>query len=284
MKIEKLGFTDWLKDQDFEGILFDIDGTIVVGNNPMTGAKELLDYLRSSQTGFKFLTNDGSHSPEEKADIMAEGHVIVDKDEIITCSSVIADYAKKHNLINNKVFIFGDLGIPNYAELAGLEVETDILKLENCSGIIISEGEYNWLENITAAVNFYMHNPNRYLIIPNPDSYWPAEKKGYIGIGSGGIARFITTILDEAKVHIKPIYLGKPYSGIFDYAIEKLENETGTLNRNKIIMLGDSVRSDILGANNAQLQSGLILSGITDLHHLEDLEEEFHPNYIFNHL
>ncbi len=284
MKIENLGFIDWLKEQDLEGILFDIDGTIVVGNNPMPGAKKLLDYLRTSQIPFKFLTNDGSHSPEEKASIMAEGHIIVDKNEIITCSSVIADYAKKHNLINDKVFIFGDLGIPNYAELAGLEVENDISKLETCSGIIISEGEYDWLENITAAVNFYMHNPNRYLIIPNPDSYWPAEIKGNIGIGSGGIARFITTILEEAKINIEPIYLGKPYAGIFDYAIEKLEKETGRLNRNKIIMLGDSVRSDILGANNAKLKSGLILSGITDLHHLEDLGKEFQPNYIFTHL
>lgn len=54
-------------------------------------------------------------------------------------------------------------------------------------------------------------------------------------------------------------WIGKPYTNIFDYALEKTR-----ANKCKTIMIGDTLRTDIAGAKNAGLDSILIVGrGIT---------------------
>ena len=46
----------------FDAVLFDIDGTLVVGPRLLPGAAELISLLRHDGTPFFFLTNDGDHT------------------------------------------------------------------------------------------------------------------------------------------------------------------------------------------------------------------------------
>jgi hypothetical protein len=51
----------------FDAILFDIDGTLVYGPQPIPGAAEFLALLRRDGTPFFFLTNDGDHTRRQKS-------------------------------------------------------------------------------------------------------------------------------------------------------------------------------------------------------------------------
>ena len=51
----------------------------------------------------------------------------------------------------------------------------------------------------------------------------------------------------------KVIYFGKPYPEIYNFCIKKNE---------KILVIGDNIRTDIKGANNMKLDSLLITAGI----------------------
>ena len=125
-------------------------------------------------------------------------------------------------------------------------------------------------------------------MVPNPDIYWPNQRKG-ISIGAGGKARFICSILEEYGLQIKPVYLGKPYAALFDYAGKILAaryNLADTVFAEKIMVLGDSLFSDIKGANNSGHLSGLLLTGITTLEAVKKIDpgSDRYPDYIFRNL
>lgn len=122
------------------------------------------------------------------------------------------------------------------------------------------------------------------LLVPNPDSYWPNGRNGEFGIGAGGKARFICEILEEMGIAVKPEYFGKPYSAIYEYTVDLLKKRFGlpeNINYSKILMLGDSLKSDIKGANILGIKSGLTLTGITSAEAAMRAQDELKPDFIF---
>ena len=289
-KIHK-SFSEWWKSGNsdkFDALFLDVDGTLISGRYALPGAVELLNMLRSDQVPFCLLTNDGNHSLEEKSWILKKRGLNVESDEIISCSSVLEDIAEKNNYKGSLFFVLGELGNPDFAELAGFKITRDTGVINECRGIIIGEGSYNWQENINAALNYYILNDSEnIMIVPNPDSYWPSSPNGEIGIGAGGKARFIQSLLKEYGIKIKPLYLGKPYKPVYRYALKYLRNKFGISRRltgKRTLMLGDSILSDIRGANRAGFSSGLLLSGISSVNHINPNKKADNPDFIFESL
>lgn len=288
MKIEKK-FLDWWKEHcdNYDAIFFDIDGCLISAQAALPGAVELITYLRNSQFPFSLLTNDGNHSLEEKSVILQNSGVDISCEEIVSCSSVLKPLAKKNGYIGKKFFVMGELGNPHFAKLADIDVVTDCSKIDSCMGVIVGEGVYNWQDNINAVINYFITGESRLMIVPNPDSYWGNGSNGEIGIGAGGKARFLCTILREYGIKIKPLYLGKPYAPVYRCALKNLRdrfNLPASVKGKRILMIGDSLLSDIRGANRVGFSSALVLSGITNVDHLENLRKNCQPNFIFNSL
>ena len=279
-------FLKWWKRNrcEFSALLFDIDGTLISGRKAMPGVPALIRQLEDSGFPFYLLTNDGNHSTREKSLLLKKAGLEIKPDEIISCGDALKPFARENSLAGEKFFVMGDLGKPNYAEKAGLKIERRTKKINECAGVIVGEGTYNWQSNISSAMNYFIRYPERPLIVPNPDSYWPNGSNGELGIGAGGKARFICTILGDYGIKLKPVYLGKPYRAIFNYAFEILKTRFGlpsNLPRKRVLMLGDSLASDIRGANRFGFTSGLVLTGITNHEHIRKAKPSFKPDYIF---
>ncbi len=286
VNIEKSFFEWWEKhEKEYNAILFDVDGTLIAGEHTTPGAEKFIDYLRKIHFPFTLITNDGNRSIAEKCKLMEKRGLKISHNELISCGSALQNLAETKGYVGKKFFAMGELGNPDFAELAGMIVERDPDKIDNCHGIIIGEGIYNWQLNINAVLNYFILNTERKLmIVPNPDSYWPSGKNGGIGIGAGGKARFICTILKEYGIKIKPVYLGKPYNPIYRHAIKHLHknfNIVAETAPEKIIMLGDSLASDIKGANKMRFTSALVLTGITNMNHVKKANKQSVPDFIF---
>ncbi len=286
MKILKETFLEWWKknSRGYRALLFDIDGTLIAGRKVMPGASSLIKCLEGTKFPFYLLTNDGNHSTEEKSIMLKRAGLNIRPDRIVSCADALAPFTERNMLKGKKFFVMGDLGKPNFAEKAGLKVERLTRKICECQGVIVGEGTYNWQSNINAAMNFFIKYPDRFLVVPNPDSYWPNGASGELGIGAGGKARFICTILADYGIRKKPTYLGKPYPAIFNYAFEILIrkfNLPANLQKKQVLMLGDSLASDIHGANSFGLTSGLVLTGITNQDHIKKAKPSFRPDFVF---
>ena len=63
-------------------------------------------------------------------------------------------------------------------------------------------------------------------------------------------------MLEEA-LNIEAIYIGKPSRYIFDTTLDSMDLR----DRNRVLMVGDKISTDILGAKNAGVRSALIRTG-----------------------
>ncbi len=289
MKVEG-SFLKWweLNSCGYSAMFFDIDGTLISGGRALPGAAEVIQTLRDSQFPFCLLTNDGNHSLEEKREILKRGGLHISTDEMVSCGSALKVLAAERGYAGKRFFAMGELGNPDFAELAGMRVVRDTSKISHCEGVIVGEGCYNWQSNINAVLNFFIsRGGDAVMIVPNPDSYWPNGSNGEIGIGAGGKARFVCTILKEYGIKVKPIYLGKPYTPVYRCALRHLSElhaMPARVPRKRILMLGDSLFSDIRGARRAGFSSGLLLTGITNTSHVGRAPDHSRPDFIFKSL
>ena len=84
-------------------------------------------------------------------------------------------------------------------------------------------------------------------------------------------------------VEIEPIYLGKPHAAIYEHTLYELERRFGVEPEPEcILMLGDSLASDVRGANRAGFTSALVLTGITTPEMAANADGELRPGLIFD--
>ena len=88
------------------------------------------------------------------------------------------------------------------------------------------------------------------MICSNPDKFVFDGKVKKFVLQVGSIAEYYKTI--GGKV----IYIGKPHSEIYNYALKKLN-----FKKNKVLMIGDNTQTDILGARNYGIKSALVIDG-----------------------
>lgn len=279
-------FLDWWqrKYSEFDALFLDIDGTLSVGENPLAGAPQLIKWLYEKSFPFRLLTNDGDHSPEEKSKLLARAGVQVQPDVIISCAHGLPQlYINGGNITDNH-YLMGNLGKPCYGETAGLRIERQLSNIDECQKVIIGEGKYDWRIQFNAVFNAFMRDPEKCLIVPNPDSYWPSGISGEYGIGAGGKARFLTMLWKQVGINVEPCYLGKPYMPIFKAGLNSIRKslQTSKINPERIFLLGDSLKSDIAGARGCGFVSGLVLTGITSLPQAEKASLKLLPDFIFN--
>ena len=88
------------------------------------------------------------------------------------------------------------------------------------------------------------------MICSNPDQH----------VFDGKVKKFVLQVGSLAdyyeKLGGKVIYAGKPCLDIFDFALRKLK-----FKKNKTLMIGDSIKTDIKGALKAGIKSALVLDG-----------------------
>ena len=277
-------FSNWFEQHkdEFDALVLDIDGVLLAAQTPLPGSGKFVQKLRDENFPFSLLTNDGNHSIEEKCRHLKNCGVEFKHEEITSCGHGLVEIANKFDLVGKLLFVMGDLGDPCYAKDAGLNVTRNIEDLPKCAGVIDGEKNYDWETVLNAIVNYFIADPAALLIVPNPDEYYPIPN-GEIEIASGATARFIQNVLRAHHIDIEPIYLGKPYAPIFEHNHSTLQGRLGKpIEPGRVIMVGDSLDSDIRGANDFGYRSALMLTGITKPAMLKTSAVE--PDFVFERL
>ncbi|MBN1672407.1 MAG: HAD-IIA family hydrolase [Kiritimatiellae bacterium] len=258
-------FQDWFEAHrdELDALVLDIDGVLALNHKPIPGARRLVAGLQRAAFPFSLLTNDGNHSKAQKCAFLRQCGVRVAEADIVSCADGLVELAETRQLKGRLFFVMGDLGRPSYARLAGLRVTRRIRDLPDCTGVVIGEQNYHWERVINAVVNTFIAKPDALLVVPNPDEYYGVGPSA-IEIAAGGVARFVQRVLRTYGVRVHPLYLGKPYRPIFRHHHLELERKLNRrVPRSRVMILGDSLASDIRGANAFGYRSALILTGIT---------------------
>lgn len=267
-------FYEWFKHHGhtIDAVAFDIDGVLLNGREPIPGAPELLRDLRTRSIPFALLTNDGCHSPEEKSGFMRDCGMNVAAEELISCGHGLEEIKEKFGWKNELFYVLGTLGTPCYAARIGLNTTTNVKDIDPCAAVIVGEKWYDWHNHITAAYNFFLRHPDRPLVVPNPDETYP-HGGGKMGVASGATARMIERLCAAAGTKISLVYLGKPHAPIFEHFHHFLEKKLKrSVDRGRVLMVGDSLTSDIPGGQSFGYQTALTLTGMTNEEMLQSSE------------
>ncbi len=249
---------------ELDALIFDVDGTLINGGVPIPESMDFICRLQRENFPYFLLTNDAGNSPEQKAEIIRQSGIPAAASQIISSGNAIAEYIQDNNWAGRKFYQCGDLGIPNYAESAALLITRDPRDIYECEGAIVGEGVFDWRREINGLFNFILHHPGAPVLVGNPDSYWKGRYG--VGVGSGAIIRMVASLVREAGGDVDITYIGKPYPPVYEYVKKHLKEmlpECSDPQMSKIAMIGDSLASDIQGANYAGMISCLVLTGVT---------------------
>jgi HAD superfamily hydrolase (TIGR01450 family) len=105
--------------------MFDLDGTLVLGDRALRGyevlpgAVEVLTTLRERSIPFVVLTNGSAYPPAEQAAKLRQHGLPIDDEQMITPSSVTADHMRRHDI--GRALILGKPGVGHALAAAGIE-------------------------------------------------------------------------------------------------------------------------------------------------------------------
>lgn len=264
--MQKVSFRSLIKD--YKVIFLDSYGVVKNHRGLISGVPEIIKEIRALEKPLRILTNDASRSATRQVEkFERQGLPGFQKEEIIT-SGMMAKMFLKNKITGGKVAYLGTTQAAAYIIEANLEpIPVGQVTEENIAEItamvFLDDEGFDWNFDINATVNL-LRKRNIPAIIANSDKIYPVAKND-VSIATGGIAQLVESILGRAFIHF-----GKPDSQMFMYAFEQLQKE-GKFKRKDILMVGDTLHTDILGGNKFGISTLLVLSGNTRKENYETL-------------
>lgn len=264
--------------ENFKAVLLDSYGVLKNYKGVIEGAKESIQYLRDKGVVMRVLTNDASRSQEQQSDGFKKIGLDFTPDEIIT-SGMMAKQFLEHKILSGKIAYLGTDNSAEYILRAGLDHiavrDIDLTDVDDISAFVFLDDEgFDWNMDINKTVNL-LRRKSIPIIVANSDKLYPVSKKD-VAVATGGIAQLVESMLSKHFIHF-----GKPDSQMFMYAFDNL-NKTNEFNKNEILMVGDTLHTDILGGNKFGVKTLLVLTGNTRLENAESVinSSGIIPDYI----
>jgi len=246
--------------KNYKAIFVDSYGVLKNHNGLIDGVQPVIDYLREEEKTVRVLTNDASRSQEQQVEMFSMLGLNGLKNEEIITSGMLARHFLELKVKTGKIAYLGTPNSAGYFLQYGLEpVSVSDINLDDIDDIqafvFLDDEGFDWNDGINKTVNF-LRRKNLPIIVANSDKYYPISKND-VAVAIGGISRLIESVLNQ-----KFIRFGKPDSQMFMYAFDDI-NKSGMFTKSDILMVGDTLHTDILGGNKFGLQTLLVLSGNT---------------------
>ena len=265
--------------QQYDAIFFDAFGVLKNYNGLIEGVAETIYKLHNDQKQIFILTNDSSRSPFELAKRYQQQGIDLITEENMISSGLLAREYLQLKIKKGTIAYLGTKNSAHYVENLGLPtLPISEVQSENFSDIsalvLLDEEGFNWESDLSKSINLLRHK-NIPVVVANTDRTYPVSNN-QINIAIGGIANMLEDIVGKRFIRF-----GKPDVPLFIYAYEKL-SAIKSIPKDKILMVGDTLHTDILGGNKFGIHTALVLSGNTlpDQYHFLINSSGIIPDYV----
>jgi HAD superfamily hydrolase (TIGR01450 family) len=253
---------------------------LVTSSGALPGAAAFLRRLEAAGKPYLIVSNDASRLPSTTAARYQRFGLPIEPARILTSGMLIADHYAAHGLGGALTSVLGTEDSATYVRQAGGVVVPP--GDDRAAVVIVADDDgFPFLETVNATVTVLLRRLARgettHLVLPNPDLVFPGGADTF-GITAGAISAMLESVLrlrDPAATH-RFIPLGKPHPPMFEAAVRRMEG----LDRRQLVMVGDQLGTDILGANQAGIDSVLVESGVARAADLEG--SEVRPRFLLS--
>lgn len=222
-----------------KAFLIDLDGTLYFKGEPCPGAIETVNYLRQKKYQLRFLTNTTAKTPNMLHDQMQALGFDIYENEIFNATYACLLYLRAqdgvscHFMVDNAVKAFFE------------EIPTDN---EAPDFVVVGDyGEKFNFHTLNHAFRLLMNGAE--LIALQKGLYWFSSEGIFLDCGA-----FVTLLESAADKTAK--VMGKPSETFFKVALESLQ-----LSPSEVIVVGDDITSDIVGAQTMEMRNVLVKTG-----------------------
>jgi len=228
------------------GWLFDLDGTVYLGEALIPGAAATLAALRADGRRVAFLSNKPLYTRRDYADKLTRLGVPTREDEVVNSSIVLARHLQ-HLDPGAPVFVIGEPPLVGELRAHGFEVRADA----DVRWVVIAFDRTFDYAKLNTALQAVRRRDAR-LIATNPDRTCPTEE-GEIPDCAGMMAAVEAVTGKSVEVVV-----GKPSPIMLEVALQTLG-----VGAADCVIVGDRIETDILMGKRLGLTTVLVLSGIT---------------------
>lgn len=236
----------------------DMDGVIYHGNHLIPNVKEFIDWLEGNNKNYLFLTNGSGRSPRELAQKLGRLGLDISEDHFYTSAQATASFLASQ-CPNGSVYVIGEPGLTYALYEAGFSMN-DV----NPDYVVFGMTTQLGYEQIEKASRLVMNGAK--LIGTNSDLTDPSEK---------GIIPACRALISpiELTTGRKAYFVGKPNPLMMRHALKKLG-----CHRVDAVIIGDRMDTDIIAGIETEMDTALVLSGVTSMADLEKFP--YRPKYI----
>ena len=242
------------------GFIIDMDGVIYHGNKLLPGVNEFLGWLEETGKKYLFLTNASQRTPKELHEKLERLGINVGEEHFYTSALATAGFLASQKP-QGSAYIIGDAGLINALYSVGYTTNNI-----NPDYVVVGDtNSYNF-EKIEMAVNLVIKGAR--LIGTNPDISGPIET---------GITPSVKALIAPIEIVSgkKAYFVGKPNPLMMRIALKKLG-----IKREDAIVIGDRMDTDIRCGLESEIDTLLVLSGITDRNEIDNFP--YRPQYVLN--
>lgn len=231
---------------DMEVFLLDLDGTLYLGDELLPGAKELMAYLADHKE-FLYVTNNSSRSKLHYVHRLQKMGLPVSEKNIYTSGDATIAYFQKHLPEVKKIYLLGNQDLAAEFRQAGYEL---VEESKNAQEVVLGFDTELTYQKIWQACDRIVELGRYYAT--HPDLVCPLAG-GKVMPDAGSMIEMIAAVS-----RIRPKVIGKPESSM----IEGIETKFG-YRREKMVMVGDRLYTDIKLGEKSGCKTILVLSGET---------------------
>ncbi len=250
----------------FDGYIFDLDGTIYLGNQLLPGAADLLARLRERRKPLLFLSNNPTRSRMEYVAKLGRFGILVEPHEVLNTVDTMTNWLLLHHP-QATVFPISEQPLIDALAAAGIRMSENPAEID----IVIASYDRGFTyRKLQIAFDAIAVHKRAFLVTTNPDRFCPFPN----GQGEPDAAAIIGAVEGCTGTTLR-MNVGKPDRFMLETALDRLG-----LPASGCVMVGDRLTTDIRMAIDADMASALVLTGETTPEMLAMVPAEARPTYV----
>jgi NagD protein len=249
----------------YEAYIFDLDGTVYLGDALLPSAGETITLLRDQGKRTLFLSNNPTRTREEYAAKLTRLGLPTPPEDVVNSSYVMVDFLQQE-MPGGRLFVVGEESLRQELARAGFTLTEDAAQVEAVIASFDRTFNYHKLQiafdAIRSGARFFATNADRYCPVP--------------GGGQPDAAAMIAAIEACTNTQVEAV-VGKPSAHMAQAILRLAGTEPAAC-----IMIGDRLETDVLMGLNAGMAGALTLTGATGQADVE--RSPIKPTYVIEQL